>query len=96
MAKPRTGRALKRSGPTRKQYDRMLVVCEGSKTEPNYFRGIRHLLRLSSATVQIIPSSLGTQPLQIIDSAISEFEKRKAYEKIFAVFDRDQHGARLD
>jgi len=69
----------------------VLIVCEGAKTEPNYFNEIRVLERLSSAHVKIIPSALGTDPLSVVNSSIEEFEKIHAFDKVFVVFDRDDH-----
>lgn len=35
--------------------------------------------------------SKGTEPLQVIEFAVGEFNKTKAYEWVFPVFDRDDH-----
>jgi hypothetical protein len=69
----------------------VLIVCEGAKTEPNYFNEIRIVEQLSSAHVKIIPSALGTDPLSVVKSAIEEFEKTLAFDKVYVVFDRDDH-----
>jgi hypothetical protein len=66
-------------------------VCEGAKTEPSYLNEIRQSERLSSASVRIIHSELGTQPLKIVQSAIAEFQKTPGFENVFVVFDRDDH-----
>jgi hypothetical protein len=68
-----------------------LIVCEGSKTEVNYFEEIRQESRLSSVDVKVIHSPHGTEPRQVVEGAEAEFKKTKAFEKIYAVFDRDQH-----
>lgn len=40
----------------------------------------------------ISPSQLGTQPLQVVNSAVALFhEKKRAFEKVFAIFNRDDH-----
>lgn len=91
ISRIRNQKDLRRGGPIRQPYDRVLIVCEGAKTEPNYFNEIRILERLSSAHVVIIPSTLGTDPLNVVKSAIEEFEKTRAYDKVFVVFDRDDH-----
>jgi hypothetical protein len=69
----------------------VLIVCEGAKTEPNYLLEIRRAERLASAHVKIISSELGTEPLQIVESAIAEFERERDFDKIYVVFDRDDH-----
>ncbi len=79
---------MKRGGAIKQPYDRVLVVCEGAKTVMNYLHEIE---RLASAYVRIIPSELGTDPLKIVESAIAEFERTRAFDKVFVVFDRDDH-----
>jgi hypothetical protein len=38
-----------------------------------------------------MPSGSGTEPRQVVEFAISEFEKTRAFEWVFPVFDRDSH-----
>lgn len=83
-------RISRRQGKKR-SYDRMLIVCEGEKTEVNYFAAIRREKRLPNADIEIVPSDYGTQPLQIVEFAIDHFGKSKAFDRVFAVFDRDDH-----
>jgi len=61
------------------------------KTEPNYLEEIRQAARISNVDLRIVNSALGTEPRQIVESAEREFSKTKSYEKIYVVFDRDQH-----
>jgi hypothetical protein len=69
----------------------MLIVCEGEKTEVNYFTAIRREKRLPNADIEIVPSDYGTQPLQIVEYAIYHFGRSKAFDRVYAVFDRDDH-----
>lgn len=95
----RQKRDLARKKGNRAKYDRLLIVSEGSKTEPNYFGEIRAQLRLHSANVVVQPSDWGTAPDQVVRYARSLFEngdaarqvQPRAFEKVFAVFDRDDH-----
>ena len=101
MARTPKGRAkptshLRRGQPTREPYERILIVCEGEKTEPNYFNEIRQEARISTLHIRILHSQEGTQPLQVVNSAKLEFEKTKQFEKVFAVFDRDDHRTYAD
>jgi len=48
--------------------DRILIVSEGSKTEPQYFNEIRNALRLPTANVCVMPSDYGTSPDQVYSS----------------------------
>jgi len=74
-------------------------VCEGEKTEPNYFNDIRRECRLSTANVQVLQCVTGTQPLQVVEYAEQLFRfgdlakdvPAKAFDRVFAVFDRDDH-----
>jgi hypothetical protein len=84
---------LRRKKGTRRPYDRILIVCEGSKTEPNYFEEIRQEARIPSADIKVLHSAAGTAPIRIIDFAIEEFGKARAYERVYAVFDRDDHAS---
>jgi hypothetical protein len=97
--KERQKKQLERKISRRASYDRILIVSEGSKTEPNYFGEIRKEFRLHTANVQVQPSNFGTTPLQVVKYAKALFERGnsqkgilpRAFEKVFAVFDRDDH-----
>ncbi len=96
MAKNRFRRSrgvsdLVRKRGTRPPYDRVLIVCEGEKTEPLYLNDIRRQNRVPSAHITVVPSEYGTQPRQIVDFAVATFSKTKEYDWVFAVFDRDEH-----
>jgi len=82
---------LKRAPARRPPYDRILIVCEGSKTEPLYVDAIRQANRIPAAHIAIIPSELGTEPRQVVDFAVEQFNKTKQFERVYAVFDRDEH-----
>lgn len=86
----RRAKALARKKGTRPPYDRVLIVCEGTKTEPQYFQEILRQFRIPSAHIKVIPAD-GTSPLQVVNSALAEFQKTREYDRIFAVFDRDDH-----
>jgi len=51
--KERQQKHLERKQGRRASYDRILIVSEGSKTEPNYFREIRTVYRLHTANVEV-------------------------------------------
>jgi hypothetical protein len=87
----RSGRDLRRKAPKRPPYPRVLIVCEGARTEVNYFEEIRQEARLPTVNLRVIHSPLGTEPQQIVKGAEEEFLKSKAFEKVYAVFDRDKH-----
>lgn len=89
-SKSRNAASFKRRPPVRPPYDRVLIVCEGSKTEPNYFEEIRQEFRIPGAHVKVI-SGNGTAPIQVVDTALETFKEVPDYEQVFAVFDRDDH-----
>lgn len=78
---------------------RLLIVCEGGKTEPEYLLEIRRERHLPAANVQIMPSALGTDPLNVVGYARQLFENGdphkkiapRRFDEIYAVFDRDAH-----
>lgn len=98
-SKERQKKQLERKQGRRASYDRILIISEGSKTEPNYFREIRSAYRLHTANVEVRPSELGTAPIQVVQYAHDLFIngdshkniQPRAFEKVFAVFDRDSH-----
>ena len=102
--KERQKKQLERKLSRRASYDRVLIVSEGSKTEPNYFREIRAVHRLHTANVEVQPSELGTEPIQVVQYAKSLFEtgdrymqiQPHAFEQVYAVFDRDDHRTYFD
>jgi RloB-like protein len=83
----RTAGSYARRGPIREPYDRVLIVCEGKKTEPYYFGGLRLQYRLSSANIEITPAD-GTDPMSIVSFAEARLAE---YDRAFCVFDRDGH-----
>lgn len=97
--KERQRQQLERKLGRRASYDRILIVSEGSKTEPNYFSEIRSAYRLHTANVEVQPSEMGTAPIQVVQYARGLFEQGdrhkniqpRAFERVYAVFDRDNH-----
>lgn len=89
---------------SRASCERVLVVSEGSKTEPLYFDEIRIDLRLPTANIAVVPSDLGTEPIQVVQYARQLFEwgdknkgiEPRAFERVYAVFDRDAHRSYFD
>ncbi len=102
--KERQKRQLERKLARRASYDRILIVSEGSKTEPNYFKEIRSDYRLHTANIEVRSSALGTAPIQVVRYAKELFEngdrhkriQARAFEQVYAVFDRDDHDSYFD
>lgn len=91
--KPRRQDQLRRRGPKREPYDRVLILCEGSKTEPSYFRSLVGRYRLSTANVVVVASSSDPRSLVKKAKSLRDDEKRRGdlYDAVYCVFDRDQH-----
>ena len=95
----RQRKQLERKINRRASYDRILIVTEGSKTEPYYFSEIRKDQLLQKELIRILPCNNGTSPIQVVSYAKQLFEKgdsrkrilAKAFEQVYAVFDRDDH-----
>jgi hypothetical protein len=68
---------------TREIRQRFLIVCEGKKTEPNYFKSFR-----VSKYVAIQAEGLAKSPCGLVDWA-KKFPEREDYDQIWCVFDRD-------
>ncbi len=92
-------RGLKRKVAMRGLYERVLIVCEGEKTEPNYINEIRAHYKLHTANVLVRASELGTAPIQVVKYAEQLFLEgdshhkleAREFDRVFAVFDRDDH-----
>lgn len=80
--KERQQKQLERKQGRRASYDRILIVSEGRKTEPNYFHEIRKVYRLHTAHVEVRPSELGTAPIQVVQYAQILFEKGDRHKNI--------------
>ena len=91
---------LKRRREFRRPKELLLVVTEGGKTEPRYFKAMRDSYRLSTANIEITPSDYGTDPTSVINYAIDRKQERERdnkiedeplYDAIYCVIDRDRH-----
>lgn len=89
---------LRRRRPSRQPLPRILIVCEGTRTEPGYFQGMRHLLR-SLVELEVSP---GGTPKTLVERAVemkkaAERESKRSadrnllYDEVWCVFDIDEH-----
>jgi hypothetical protein len=81
-------RALARKKARRKPYDVVFIACEGSKTEPNYLRGLCKYLKLNPANVIIRSCPLSSDPVGIVKFALNAHE-HDDYDRIYCVFDKE-------
>ncbi|AZQ64430.1 RloB domain-containing protein [Flammeovirga pectinis] len=88
----------RRRDKNRSLRQRVLILCEGAKTEPNYFNSLKHdaqKRRILTAVDVEVYQPKSHSPLGLVKEAI--LKKKKAilkgnpYETIWLVFDRDFH-----
>ena len=67
---------------------RILILCEGAKTETNYFRGLKTAGRLTSVVVR--PSRAGqTGPRGLWERARFELRNDPGWDEVYCVLDHD-------
>ncbi|WP_275100174.1 RloB family protein [Sedimenticola hydrogenitrophicus] len=87
-------KSLKRSQAKRDAYDRVLIVCEGEKTEPHYLQELIDHLKLNSANVLVDgrSSSSPDKVWQYAKERYREAERRgDVFDRVYCVIDRDSH-----
>jgi hypothetical protein len=89
--KARLAESHRREKAKQAPYERILIVCEGMKTEPHYFRGLRLALGLHPANVIIEDKKSGLDPKSLVTFAIETFKNDKDFDCVFCVFDKDKH-----
>lgn len=82
---------------TKRKY--YLIVCEGEKTEPNYFQGLKDDLPKGVLTYyQIDIEGTGRSTQSLVDEALRlkktyEQERNRPVDRLWVVFDRDSFSA---
>lgn len=77
-------------------YEKVLIVCEGGKTEPIYFEEIRDYHEISLANVEVT-GECGSDPMSVVHHAIklygAELDKNpeEGFDRVYCVFDRDSY-----
>ena len=75
-------RSLRRRVNVRELRQRFLIVCEGEKTEPNYFNSFR------VPGVVIDVRGIGENTVRLVERAI-KLREEDDYDQVWCVFDRD-------
>lgn len=87
MKAQKTGSYLRRKKGNRTVSQRFLIVSEGEKTEPSYFKGFR------VPSMDIVVVGTGDNTINVVEQAIDLREKAKRkgdpYDQVWAVFDKD-------
>jgi len=86
---------IRRAKAIRAPYAKVLIVCEGKKTEKNYFEEIKAHYELNSTNIEI-NTDCGSAPISVARHAIELYKneiksKKDPFDQVFCVFDRDTH-----
>ncbi|MFA6074897.1 MAG: RloB family protein [Negativicutes bacterium] len=77
---------------TRDVRKRLLIVCEGEKTEPNYFKAF-----VVPPELVVVVDGAGCETIRVVERAVELREeairKEKPFDEIWCVFDRDNFPA---
>lgn len=88
-------RNKRKSRPARQFTKRILVVTEGTRTEPQYVERLNSFLRSRGATAIVKPVGVGKDPLKVVRKCIEERDKavagEKSYDSCVCLVDVDQH-----
>jgi hypothetical protein len=90
---------LRRKEAMRTGKETVLIICEGEKTEPNYFKALLRYLsldnRLRLGEILVDDRKSGLDPSRLAEYAKKLFfDKRDqgiTYDRVYCVFDRDCH-----
>jgi len=81
----------KRKIGTREIRDRILIVCEGTKTEPNYFKKFpvnKEVVEVEIEGAGYVTDSLVEKAIELKEEALLE---KRPYNQVWCVFDRDSN-----
>lgn len=92
--KAKTKADLVRTNKQRQRMKKILIVCEGEKTEPEYFNDLIQFHRLTTASIKVT-GDCGSSPTSVVNYAKELFkieqEKNEPYDYVYCVFDKDSH-----
>ena len=84
-----------RSRPRRKLLRRILVVTEGTRTEPQYVDGLNNYLRSKGSTAVAKTVDVGKDPLKVVKKCLEKRDEAreagKAFDECVCLVDVDQH-----
>jgi hypothetical protein len=97
--KGKSANDLARRAPKRRPYDKVLIVCEGCKTEPIYFNSLKSHYALDTANVTV-SGDCGSDPMSVVkhgrDLYRAERQKGDPYDRVYCVFDGDVARVKYD
>ena len=71
----------------------VLIVCEGTKTEPNYFEAFAEKQQ-GVIVYDIEVKGLGRGTKDVVEKAI-DLKNKNSYDRVWAVFDKDEFPAKV-
>lgn len=75
--------------------ERHLIVCEGEKTEPLYFQGMRDALKPEFRNrIHIVVKGTGLHTVDLLDYALRESRLSGGYDHVWLAYDRDDFDLR--
>lgn len=83
-----------RGSPKRERSPRVLIVCEGAKSEPGYFEQLRHAERLPIRLMVVpagTPKTVVETAVELKSRALASRDAGDRFEQVWCVFDIDQH-----
>jgi len=93
---------LRRKKPVRALYEKVLIVCEGSKTEPLYFEELVDHYEIHSANIRV-SGNCGSDPVSVAQHGLQLYlDEKKAdsgpFDRVYCVIDRDacQSASKID
>lgn len=70
--------------------ERHLIVCEGKKTEPNYFCGLREALKPEFRNrIHVVVKGTGLHTIDLLKEAVRENRLSDSYDHVWVVYDCD-------
>ena len=92
---PQKSRRVKRGRPSRSGKPRILILCEGTRTEPNYFGGFKQAQRLTSVVVRPLRSRQ-VGPTGLLRRVREELKEDSGWDEVYCVLDHDGRDAEID
>jgi RloB-like protein len=87
--------SLRRKVGTRPERRRILIVTEGARTEPTYFRGLaRHLRATGTEVCAVTVVGIGKDPRRVVEDAIRRQQRAPRddrYDLVWCAVDLDDH-----
>jgi RloB-like protein len=90
--KQRSLESQKRKKAIREPYHRVLIGCEGEKSEPYYLASLCEDLKINKSNVDIVGE--GVDPLNVVKNTMRRYLESRlvdSYDAVYFVFDKDEH-----